>query len=519
MGENLPNDKLEQFLKDSLGNYQEHPPNSVWQNIEADLPPAGAFWTFKSLFWLAGSIAATCLILLAYQYFYFKNQIDQLEVKIQQRQQAEVLIPIDSIHTSATTALTEFDKTSITTEDSQEQQNSISENSPLSIEKQQQSAQENNVRSSKQSDQKAPSVAKVKPPIIRPERSDNKDFFESKISETTSTETVEKKERNAVPDVVYQEQIVTNLDRISSNSLSNLPPITQQELVAPLSVAVPFSAKPNAYITKPLRQSSFFVELTGMLAQTKSFVNVKYLPDFQPSNKELKSNHTQESHTNTLGVNIGMTLSPRISLISGIWNNNSTLDDQHTLGLKKKERIGHDQLPAGDERLDYNYILNSSGGRIDVFLSLMQNNPDIPLTDETSFQVEVTTQQKVNRLSIPLLLEYKWGNGRLKPIIRGGLIAQFVTASEFKVENILSVNEELQFGFNPSMRSNGEVRYLADSYMDVSFSMGLAYELAPKIQLQLMPTFSTNITDMNEHPVVSGNAEHFGLTGNIRYNF
>ena len=91
MDSQLPRDPMDEFLRQSLGDYRPDPPDDMWDRISAGmgtppgLPPVKAA---PAMGWL--SVAATVLVLVvaAAQYYYYNSRIKHLSGELELLQQS-----------------------------------------------------------------------------------------------------------------------------------------------------------------------------------------------------------------------------------------------------------------------------------------------------------------------------------------------------------------------------------------------------------------------------------------------
>ena len=511
MEKDLPKkDQLEKFLKDSLESYAEHPPESVWDDISIHLPENSTSSGFyQKLSWWTSGVAALFLILLVYQQFHFGSQIKKLEAKIegqaskieadtdlslnQNESSLHPNIPINKGAIEGEADLGLFDEKNI--RHSNESNFSTFENF-----KQQGQASAN-----------PPSSTRNQPTVNSLNLQKDNIISNSKRSQNLSPI---KKE---VPDSSHRsitKPIASTLNVETFDLLNK----TQLELELPTRNLI-FEPAIRPTI-KPLKERKLALEAFFMPGKLSNSLTINLPADIPYKPRELSRRQVNASNSVSLGLNLAYKIGARWSIYSGLNFQKTQKEESHQLLFKRKERMGHTPGRTGtsrDYQYDYNYALNTSSGQVNMQLKMVQTNTDVIPGDEQSFELVVNTEEKSSSWSLPLFLEYKLGNGRIKPFIRGGFLAHFHLKNDFQVKQVSSADKLLK---QRSMAvSKGLLKYQANTRLDYFLGMGLAYDLNERWQIQLSSSYLASLTDTNKHPIIFGKTENFGLTTSLKYLF
>ncbi len=506
MNENLPEkDHLEQFLREGLEGYEESPPESVWLGISSQphSAPSQAILYRKRLIWIS-SAAAMILILLVAQHFYFQYRIQQLQEVISEQHQAE--------EPTEDAALSDQGLFNSAVPSKEGQSDVFSPESPDLLPTDEPSPG----KSISEQKSTASDASRGRKPLLVPA------FPSSPHKETGILLRDSLNKANSLPEAVDSLETIRSKPRV----------IAEREAVAPFqaldvrSEVTRMQEKEVPAIQaftppiQPLRHKRLQLEAflkRGVNSYTQS---IERLPDIPPFIKEPAQRKLQSSQSIQAGVQAGLRISPRWTLISGLLHQQSNKQETHQLSFLRRDRKGHIPGQSGGPeafKYDYQYKLNCSSGLVDMELSLVQRNTDVIPEDDSSFDIEVLTEESNSSWSVPLLLEYRAGNQRFKPFIRTGILAHFGIDNQFEVKNVSTPDDFLIQ--QPQERSRGMLAYEADHRIDFMLSLGVGYQISKNWSLNVMPSYTSSLTDSNRHPLIEGKSRNWGVGTSLQYTF
>ncbi len=531
MGENLHNDKLEQFLRESLSNYQENPPDAIWEDIEAGIPPTRAIWPYRKLFWWIGTFAVICILLLIFQYNYFHQQIEKLKYQVQQKAIAEENKPALFEETETDVNLPSTDKTKVEQGDRQKTQGKEEQ---LYKEKTNLGKVNNNrgaAATSNSYDQPAMPGTSTDgaPPSVSSVKEINNRNQTTKVGQLIDQGPESGKRQEAetkllipfipVADANSDSQATSNQEYTSRFG----PPghLSLKEQLRGISIPVYQMEKEatRPRVRKRFEMPPIFLDFTAGAFHLDHQLKIKENSWPNPDIPIAENAEASVAAVSNWGIQIGLRLNSGFSVISGILWQNYSIENEHTTALKKEDRLGHNLPSTPDQELNYQYQLNSFPGVIDVSLSLRQNNDDYVLNDSETFEVAVQTRQEIRTITIPVILEYQLGKSRLRATVRSGFMLNFHDSHLLEVQNIQSTSSYLSLALNANRQNSGQLSGLNQVTADMSVGIGFTYDLHPAVQFQVMPTFNKNISNWTEQSLLTAESQSIGMVGNLRYIF
>ncbi len=504
-------DHLEEFLKDSLESYEEAPPESIWDGIGSNLPViSSGFISYRKPFWWVSGLAALLLILLVYQQFYFQTQIKQLEEKI----------ALQNLDKNTSQDLGLFQEQTIhSSNNSTEESSHLTEEINSNFSKQ--SSAEQSLSSNKTSESQFRnnnlSPKNNSPLPFEQAREENQKGFKadhlqkmeiSKEDSPTFLKPIDTKAQPNPPPIANYEEL-KSFDRLTKSAQGLTIPGRESQ----------FKSTPLSSIA-PIKNKRIAIEAFRMPGKLNNSLDFNLPTDIPYQPRELTRRRVKSSNSTNLGLNIEYQISPRWSIYSGINFQRTENTESHQLSFLRKERSGHRPGRTGtskDYQYDYNYPLNTSSGLVNMQLKMVQSTTDIIPDDEQAFEIIVTTEEKTASWSIPLFLEYQFGNGKFKPFFRAGFNMHFNINHDFQVKEVSSADKFLKQ--RPQSASKGFLKYQANTRLDYLVSLGLAYELNEHWQIQLHPSYLASLSDTNKHPLILGKTENLGVAASLKYSF
>ncbi len=248
----------------------------------------------------------------------------------------------------------------------------------------------------------------------------------------------------------------------------------------PASIVLPKSAKPSIITpASQLARKGFYVGL--LYAPTATFIEVQ-APKRHPSKPGLKKGKIIP--TSFQGLKLGYQINSNWAIeIEGLYSN-ATIEDKTSFQLsysKQKERK-EGQLYRGN----YNSSIPTAYGDLDTEIVLYrEENTNIP--EQTDINVDLTTKQNLQLLSIPIAAKYRFGRGPIRLTARAGIAANFIL--EDQVE--LSVSSIDRLGLSSRNEKYKPVqRGLGKNNFDYLLGIGLDFQAAKNWRFSVEPSFS-----------------------------
>ncbi|GJM32052.1 MAG: hypothetical protein DHS20C18_10530 [Saprospiraceae bacterium] len=211
----------------------------------------------------------------------------------------------------------------------------------------------------------------------------------------------------------------------------------------------------------------------------------------------------------TSGFSAGIHLDEHWSLHTGLGfrNNGFSLSDQVSL-----EYTYHNSETNAEGNPVGLYTFTQEGAltfRAQIVNELEQQNPEPIITEGESFTVDFNSAYRLRYYSIPLLVKYQIGQQRFHTYLKGGFIWNKLMRDWAFFPNITFSSGRLTAA-NPRLT----VSAARDNYFEFALAMGVGYNITPRIELALEPSYFQAITSMlNVKP------QTYGLRGYINYMF
>jgi len=461
MEKNIPNDNLEKFLQKALENYEENPSEDLWGKIETELPAPTSIasavrWRALGK-WAAGIAAGLLIGLSVFQHFHHKAEIGRLTNELNQAR--------------------------IELQDLKDQ---------------------------------AAAQNQVLPP--RPEQEENPaERFAPMLPAKTGPALMRKSAIAAIPE----------------SQASGLPAIGQKQ--APLSAFDPvplpvFGVK--ADLNLALSAAIPPVEVLKHEPASRVSLGMQAGPAYTYYSRKggtgqghgphepIKSvNRESITHSRNIhaGISLNYDLTKNWSVETGLQYRKFGIGFSHEPGLKFGDGHPHGGGPGQPPAQDFNYYLDTPSGTVYVALSAGQTDPDEQISNQEELNVEIRTEDRMEFLSIPLLLGYEAGKGRFSGQVRAGLLANIGIAHEFEVSGLAYRNQK----FKPN--GNAAVKVGTPELNPVSFDYflgaGLAYDPAPAWRVTLMPFLSGGLTKKFDALFKDPSDLSLGVSAGVSYKF
>ncbi|MFZ2899382.1 MAG: outer membrane beta-barrel protein [Saprospiraceae bacterium] len=288
----------------------------------------------------------------------------------------------------------------------------------------------------------------------------------------------------------------------------------------PLAANVPALAPPQPAIQvlKAAPPKKWTLGATGGLANT-TFKGKKQ-PDPGPGHHEPVRPVDNEAIRRSQSVSGGLCFQYNFGsnwlLETGLQYRRFDVQYTHQPDLKFGERDPHGN-PHEEHTHEFGYYLNSPSGTMYVSLSAEQTDPNESISNQENLQVEITTNETIELLSIPVVVGYQIGKNRLSGLLKAGLMANIGLNHQLDVSGLNFRNQK----FRPHAQNGARIESsrLNPVSFDYFLGAGLAFDITPSWQVSLMPSVSGSLTTKIDALFQDPTDITVGLTAGLGYRF
>lgn len=479
MEKDIHKDHLDDYVRKSFGEYEESPSSGMWDRIESELPagdqektPIGYWRVFRFRWRMAAAILLLISGLVA-EHLYYEHKLrtlstqtvqnrppglNEMPERVETATSESARIAGDSSHSAET--IGKMDKTADARRESTvlpQPDNAPSLSAPQVV----------------QAPGKEPAtsipdapVAAVAPEVL-PETAAVA-VLPNQVSEMAVPTSAETATKPFVPIAVFE-------------------PVSRS--VQPLFAPLPTIASDIRAIIRPVKSASGWY--VGLHATPRITFDYSRMPGrMQGGRPSYVSRQKQAVFVTDYWLRAGKTIHPHLSLESGIGYSAMT----RSAALTPQFRFG-DGIHGGGHLRRFHYDLNTYGGATDITLAMERVDSD-PISDDEPLSVQITTTEQVQLLRVPLLAALRFGPGRLKGLVKGGLVAHFFLKNELEIETRASQNSRFQpiQGSGAYTVQREKNRRLFPGYW---LSGGLEFRLSRHIGLAAESSFSGDFARTN----------------------
>lgn len=519
MKDKLPNDRLEEFLRKSLGDHSEEPPGDLWSKIAENLEPPVVVQprlTPVRGWWAMAAAAAVLMGLLVAQHLYFDSKLNQMSRKLEQNEQEIKQLEADK--TAALQRLESDNRTEKTVENTVATQNTDSkdidqtnaaEGSPRPLHSQNKAVASNAERNSATGKSKYDEVGKSQqplPPVLNAEKNSGE---ESLVNDAKNE--AKANESNLAADHAEVAQTTeSNLQRIWTKKLS----------------ALDLPATPALFVEMPIIPASkllgynYAVGINAMPMIAKNSISgVKpHGPGMggMDDRKSFKVNSEKSQHAWMAGVALEAKVAPNLRVGTGL--NYRTVDykTSHLINFDFKDRR-HGGGHSNENEHDFQYDLNTAIGNIEMEVRAVSDESASNIPDNTKVLAKISTSEHLSYVSVPVYANYSFGKGRLRAIAKAGVLLNFMKDNEFRIDQVKSLTT--RFEFKEKERNAGSPKNLQSVTVDYLAGVGLEYSLSNAFSLRLEPTIIGSMTSKHNNPRIQSSEFSAGIHAGVMYNF
>ena len=517
MKDKLPNDRLEEFLRKSLEGHSEDPPGDLWSKIEGNLePPLAVQPRISPLrgWWRMAAVAAVVAGLFMGQHLYFSSKINHLSQELAQK----------------TTELKQLEQRKLTEQNSIESKAAPMEAiesmpAPQSTEHVKGSTSEPNFAPQKKAVANSSAVfPKEKKPKNGTENAEHSmPVFEKNKVEAGANEVANGAqkgnettgEQKQLETLLHTSEEMAAMDKTDLQKvwMKKMAAVDFQTTAAPLVNAV----LPFIPASSGAAQVSVGVHAMPMVSRRKIKSVREDVHGPTPGHPEMRpSDMASTGQTLLAGLVLEAAVAPRLQIGLGADYQTVDYETTHKIRFKFKERV-HGPGPGNDHEHEFQYDLNTAAGTVEMEVRAESSEAAQDIPDDEKVEAEIKTSQHLAFFSMPLYASYRFGEGRLRVLAKGGIMFNFLLDNDFTIGPINSFNPKFEFRRNQNQI--GSPSNLQSVSADFIAGLGLEYRLTKGMSLRLEPTVIGSLTSLHNNPRIESSEFSAGLNIGMIYSF
>ncbi len=505
MKQNLPNDELEKFLKGAFEDYTESPPDGVWDKIAGDLSSTSAVVTtgktiLMKKWWVAAAAAVFGGVVLC-QHLYFQNKLNTVSEALENKEieYQEVVAELEEIK----------------------------------------QIEESNPGTPFQTENLAGDIGKS---VLEEENSIQK----SKLYEENSTlstneinpenENIETPGLNEKPDEVLTQNPIKPFNQANKHSQDiDIPePTFYLKRMPELRVENAVSMTPKPIIFKlegisesaiePIKRGNWYAGVNSLFSKSREkILGIDDLPGPGPPplpgkqrkcfNDDLQSKGQQH----LTGITVGYQSTKSWGFQTGIMVKRTSFSSDHKAKFRFEDRDHEFDHNHPDYEHNFEYSLNTSFGLVDMDLRVEQKNHNDNIKQNEKLDFNLETEQVIEYWTVPVLLTYRVGRGKIGLKLKAGLFANILKSKEFNFTDIEVENNK--FKLHPVLRPVGHQRGLKSLSFDYLASLGVDVFISRNFNLAIEPTLIGAIADRHNISAIRSRSFSGGVNAGITYHF
>ena len=472
MEKNIPDDRLNDYVKGSFEDYTENPATDMWARIEGQLPPSSRrkpFWnTWLSYRWQMAAVVVIMLLItrLVCVEGYYETKLRA--VSTQQQQHLQHTLP----SAEPLQHLSESDSQKNPSTDSAFSVTSNTE-IPVTLSAEKVLTPGSNHAATTGISVKAASTNTL--PVQQVTKIDN-----TELPPLAQLNTVVVKPNSAPEGSDLTASITPAFSKVSTfNALGQRTPLLSfSNNPAPYRIAIP---------TKKHRQPSGWyagLSVTPHLTVEKSSQITRPGPVI--ARRLFISQQQQPQVSSGISLRVGKKINARFALESGIGYQQLSRTASHLARFEYREGQIL-QNPTGLESRSFDYDLNTYTGAASVSLRMEVSGSDAPAALER-VGARITSKESLQILQIPVLGVARLGTGRLKTVVKAGILGNYLMKNNFEITAFRVENNKLRF------RSQGGYAVTINRpkhfIWGYQLAAGVEFRLTKNLSLAAMPTVS-----------------------------
>jgi hypothetical protein len=217
-----------------------------------------------------------------------------------------------------------------------------------------------------------------------------------------------------------------------------------------------------------------------------------------------------------LSLQIGKKIGKNWSLESGALYRSTSITSTHQPIFKFKDRKFPPHSGGGPRDCQFDYDLNTPNGTVAVSVTV-ESRANMAPRDEEEVALDITSEQSLSYLSVPLLLNYQIGKGKLHLNAKGGALLNFLLENNFNITDITSNNNN--FKPQTNQRFQSEPMFFNPLSLDYLLQIGVSYDVTRNLSLHLDPTFIGSITNQSSNRFIQATNTSVGLSAGVTWGF
>ncbi|MFN7116485.1 MAG: hypothetical protein ACK4TA_06765 [Saprospiraceae bacterium] len=535
MKENIPGDNLESFLQHAFESYAESPSEEMWERIAADVkaPPAGRWvWRLPYQVWI-GAAAALLTGLVIYYVIHFNQRLDYINRSVEAQQtEIKALQKQEQLQHNQQDTSMDIPQASIENGKGDVMNNEGMNNEGMSNEGVNNDGMNNNVKLKEKSKDvmqiaaNKQSTTPIHPTqlangstntyhknnanfiVASPINQSNPPLLNKTIHSPSSIPAVGAPLQGASLPAVANGATVNDFNVIHLATKENQILFTKNQEIITIPPALELP------IQRARTKTGFYAGVQAMAMKNWSKIKINDPRPMPPHNrKEFNQPDVNQGNTLAFGVNIGNKIGKQLSLEAGLLYRSSASTATHQPKFKFHER----KLPpqGGPRDCQFEYDLNTPSGTVALAISV--ENTALATPEEEEIALEITANQSLTYLSIPLLLNYQIGNNKLHLNAKGGVLTNFLLENDFNITNIHSNN--INFRPQPNQPLRNEPLYINQLSLDYLLQVGLAYDVTPNLSVNVSPTLIGSLSNQSANRFVQSSSYSAGLSAGLTWGF
>ena len=544
-------DGFDKFLRKSFEGYEETPTNDVWEGISGDLdkplPSTPKQVPFYKTWWSVAAAAAVVGI-VAGQFLYFQNRIDDLTEKVDnQKVKIETIDKID-INRTESEESSDLKKSEILSPEANklivETQNELkpeiknsdtyklndtqnskpaepekfnSDNQLVPIEKKSELTSNESMSEHSVGKNEQVRITDKLPPSDSPKDGNlsNLNIPERSIADENS-EINSNKLKNEIlesPEVLFgikQIELPTLLKNRNFEFLTNKSDLPESATIS--SFQLPHKIKPVRKTDKGIAIGATvgFYKTTETLNRNLRDAFIQNPPP-PPHVRAVHQNKKSTGKTYEFGLNLNFGLSKKWSFSSGLLYRKSEFDLKNEVNFKFKD---FKRRPGTEER-DFAIVVNTGVGATHIEARAIPE-PDTKINDQEKINIDIVSNRTTEYISVPLSAQYNFDASDWRFGLEAGILANFLIKSDLNVSSINISHPKLRPGHLNRPRQN--FTGVKNNTIDGVLGFDLAYKLSDKWSLSLSPTIIFDLTNKYRIPQVDSDSYSVGIKTGFMYH-
>jgi len=463
MEENIHDDKLDDYVRQSFEDYEESPPADMWGRVAADLEPSAEapvpLVAYRRYAWQAIAAAVILLLLstLVCEHLYYEEKLRVMSEKVLSgtENQPENEITGDRALEETTPALstdTEPAFTELSAGQLNRKEAAVATANEL-LEKKENKGSVNRLnRSENATTGLESSVSKRQKDI--PELTNHSqqlkvasDPSRNPLSSSFSEKSPQNPEEIASSEAEIANEVVAQFSLESSAfamldvqnppaalSLRSLP-----TSISPLQAPAANFPAPSPVSIRPHQHSGDWY--MGVHTSLLNVNQTARTPMARPGRFVFANEPENTRISSVWWLKTGKKLNTHFFLETGLGYQEMTHRARHTARFRYRDGILQVQNPL---LRNFDYDLNAYGGTAEVSMRMEQTTPGIAPSDDDPIILRIRTEERTTFVRIPLLLGYKLRSGRLSGVFKAGLLGNFVLENEVDITTRTSQHPRLR---------------------------------------------------------------------------